>query len=453
MTQYARPDGSVETLSNWSGAYTTIDEVSASDADYITGSESANGTAEEGLSDVNTPTVDTGHTVRFRAWQENATHQRTIVVQLLEGATVRSSYNGGTAINLVKGTPTGYEWTLSEAEAATITDYTNLRIKFTSGGTVSTPAASRSYVYMSWTELEVPDGAAATQYEQAAAGTLTSSGTVVKKPGKIVAGALTSSGTIIKQAGKVLAGALTSSGTVIKQVSKILAGALSSSGVLGAVKTVLLSLAGTLTSSGTVVKQANKILSGAVTSSGTIINSASKLLSGAVTSSGVLLKQAGKVLAGTLTSSGALGSIKTALVSLAGTLSSAGTVIKQTSKSMAGTLTTSGTIIKQVNKVIAGAVTSSGTLIKSISKIITGVLTSAGNLVAEATSSATIYYQSLAGTISFIGTGVRSLVKALSLGLLPDRNTSGTLSQRNTELSLDDRSTSGTLGVRNRELL
>ena len=158
MPQYARPDSDV-TQTNWSGGYGVIDEESASDADYITGADDANGTAEYGLSEVTDPTSGADHTVRFRAWQENQTFQRTLTVSLIEGSTVRSSYNGGAAFNLVKGTPTAYDWTLSEAEADNISDYTDLRVRFVSAGDVGTPASSRSYVYVSWAELEVPAAA------------------------------------------------------------------------------------------------------------------------------------------------------------------------------------------------------------------------------------------------------------------------------------------------------
>lgn len=153
MTQYARPDSDISATS-WTGAYSTIDEVSYSDADYLQGAENANGTAEKGLSDVTDPVSSSDHIVRFRAWQENDTHQRTLSVILVQGSTTISTY---VAFNLVKGTATSYSWTLSPAEADAISNYTDLRIRFTSGGTVSIPTSSQSDVFVSWAELEVPD--------------------------------------------------------------------------------------------------------------------------------------------------------------------------------------------------------------------------------------------------------------------------------------------------------
>lgn len=167
MAQYLRPDSDVS-LTNWTGSYTAIDEASYSDSDYITGAEASSGTAVIGLSNPSgDPALDTGHVVRFRAWQENAKKVRTLVVALYQGTTLISAYNGGSAITLVKGTPTAYSWTLSEAEAGNITDYTDLRLWFTSGGDTGTPASQRSYVYVSWAELETPDAGAVTHEGQA----------------------------------------------------------------------------------------------------------------------------------------------------------------------------------------------------------------------------------------------------------------------------------------------
>lgn len=182
MAQYLRPDSDI-TQTNWSGGYGTIDEASYNDADYITGSASANGTAEYGLSNPSgVPALDTGHVVRFRAWQQNNTFQRTLVVSLYQGSTQISAYNSGVAFNLVKGTPTAYNWTLTESEAGNITDYDDLRIRFVSDGSVGAPAKSQSAVYVSWAEVETPDAGAVTHEGQASITTdseLTVAGSIV----------------------------------------------------------------------------------------------------------------------------------------------------------------------------------------------------------------------------------------------------------------------------------
>jgi hypothetical protein len=155
--QFARPDSDVS-FSNWTGSYTAIDEETASDSDYITGTDDANGTAEVGLSDVTDPAVGTGHTFRFRARKEaSGGHTRGVTVGLYDGATLIGSY----AVTDLPATFTAYSYTLSEAEANNITDYSDLRLRFTSTGTTSTPAPNRRYVYLSWAELEVPDAGSA----------------------------------------------------------------------------------------------------------------------------------------------------------------------------------------------------------------------------------------------------------------------------------------------------
>jgi hypothetical protein len=156
MTQYLRPDSDIS-LSNWTGSYASIDETSYSDGDYITGSGSGNGTAEFGLSNINEPSANTGHTIRFRAWQQNNSNQRTLSVYLYQGATLISSYSGN-PITLSKVGAQAYNWTISTGEADNITDYDDLRLYFTSGGAVGAPAKNRSSVYVSWAEVEAPDG-------------------------------------------------------------------------------------------------------------------------------------------------------------------------------------------------------------------------------------------------------------------------------------------------------
>ena len=193
MTQYARPN-SDGLFQYWSGSYTDIDEVTYSDADYITGDEDENGTSQVGLSNVTDPNSSVGHTVKFRAWQEDQADQRTLKVELLQGSTVISTY---TAFNLVKGTPTAYSWTLSSGEADNITDYTDLVLRFTSAGDVTPPPATRAFVYVSWAVLEVPD--AGTTYYETPLGVLTPANALIKKPHKLESGSSTPAGALSKK--------------------------------------------------------------------------------------------------------------------------------------------------------------------------------------------------------------------------------------------------------------
>jgi hypothetical protein len=151
MAQFARPDSDISSSIRWSGSYTLIDEVTPDDGDYLTCSNSANATCEKGLSDLADPISDADHTVRFRAWQSNNTNIRGLTVTLVQGSTTIAAYSTG---DLPKGTPTAFEFTLTSGQADSITDYTDIRLRFTSTG--NTAFGDRSYVYVSWAELEVP---------------------------------------------------------------------------------------------------------------------------------------------------------------------------------------------------------------------------------------------------------------------------------------------------------
>lgn len=128
MVQYARPDADVS-LGGWSNpSWSTIDEVTYSDADKtVSPTAPANATLEVGLSDVEDPQVSTGHTVRFR-YQKSAAGGATInlYVRLLQGVTEIAAW---TYNNIANGWVDGSE-VLTAPQADAITDYTNLRLEF-----------------------------------------------------------------------------------------------------------------------------------------------------------------------------------------------------------------------------------------------------------------------------------------------------------------------------------
>lgn len=253
--------------------------------------------------------------------------------------------------------------------------------------------------------FSVAKAAGGTQYTVDVAGTLTSSGLLVKQDNKVLAGVLTDSGALTKQTTHSFAGTLTSSGLLVKQAGKI--------------------LAGTLTTAASLVLQAGKALAGTLTSAGSLMKQMTAAFAGMLTSSGALIKQTTRAVAGTLTSAGALSVTKVVLLSLAGTLTSAGGLVNQTNKALAGTLTSigaiinqvglhfvgmltdTGTLVKQANKILAGALTSAGALTRQVAVSFTGTLTSAGGLVKQTT-------QSFAGTLTSVGSLIQQTRKTLS---------------------------------------
>lgn len=417
MGQFARPDADIS-ATNWTGAYTAIDEVSYDDADYLTGANSANGTCEKGLSNVTDPASSSGHVVRFRAWQENNTHQRTLSVVLVQGSTVISTY---AAFDLVKGVATSYSWTLSAGEADSITNYSDLRLRFTSGGTVSTPAPSRSTVYVSWAELEVPN----VVYAQAVSGALSTAGTAAKQVGKPVSGGLTLAGVVAaskvslvslagalglggvvgKLTGKGVGGELGSSGGLVRSISKTVAGAWQGAGdllaelvsggteyfqdVAGALglgglvaKLTGKSTAGEVGTAGDVSKTAEKPLSGELQQAGALSKATGKGVSGSLGSAGGLAKVISKILGGEWQGSGIVQGAKVALMSLAGALGLSGLVSRATGKGVTGEVAPSGEVGKATGKAVGGSLSSAGGLTKAIGKILGGEWQGAGGLTA-----------------------------------------------------------------------
>jgi len=153
MTQYARPDSLVSNAGAWivSPLWDLIDETPPADADYI---ETPNNTGtklcEVGLSNVTDPVSDANHIISWRA-QRSGTGTKVVQtrIYLYEGATLRATtgqYTEGAAFAL-------HTYTLTAGEAASITDYTDLRFRIEGVLTGTGARVGR----VSWAELAVPD--------------------------------------------------------------------------------------------------------------------------------------------------------------------------------------------------------------------------------------------------------------------------------------------------------
>ena len=272
--------------------------------------------------------------------------------------------------------------------------------------------------------IEYTAGGGTTYYETPS-GTLTSSGTIIKKTSVSYAGTLTSSGTLATLGTffRALAGTLTSAGTVVKETAVSYAGTLTSAGTIA--KETIVSYAGTLTSSGVLatVKTTLLSLAGTLTSSGTLVKNTVVSYAGTLTSSGTLIKETALSFAGTLTSSGVVTSIKTTLIALSGTLTSSGTLVKETAVSYAGAVTSAGTVVKETAVSYAGTLTSSGSLVRKTITALGGVLTSAGDLATQFTGGAGEFYKSLVGTLTSSG----NLTKRTSISLAGTLTSAGTV--------------------------
>lgn len=142
MPQFARPDQdtTIGTFTDQGGGttniYTTIDEASASDADFIRSVTSpSNAVYVCRLSDVTDPVSSTGHIIRMRTSTDLDAQEAIDFTQQL-----RMSYAGegaqGTLIasqsrtSVSSTTWTTSSYTLSGGEADAITDYTALFFRF-----------------------------------------------------------------------------------------------------------------------------------------------------------------------------------------------------------------------------------------------------------------------------------------------------------------------------------
>ena len=141
MAQFGRPNTD-QLIDNWethTGAttdlYTTIDEVTADDSDFVrTGFGPTNDVYVVRLSAVTDPNVSTGHTVRFR-YRKSDTSANTIdlTVQLRQNYTNESSQGTLIAQQILINIPATWttgSFTLTAAEADAITDYGNLSLRF-----------------------------------------------------------------------------------------------------------------------------------------------------------------------------------------------------------------------------------------------------------------------------------------------------------------------------------
>ncbi len=157
---FARPDSDISddtdgdtnrwTPSTGAFLYAVMDETTADDTDYAV-SPTANGDQgfEVGLSNVADPQASDNHLVRYRYRRTTGQFETVdLDVELRQGGVVIASWSH---INIDTAWVTA-ERTLTQAQADSITNYTNLRLRFMSSRDVVFGGTAR----ISWAELEVP---------------------------------------------------------------------------------------------------------------------------------------------------------------------------------------------------------------------------------------------------------------------------------------------------------
>lgn len=151
-TQFARPDSTIST-----GGFTAVgapthheatDEVTANgDTDYDE-ADSADTTLELGLSDVTDPELSTGHIMRFTHNSSGTNPPEKLNWQLMQEGTQIVVINN---VQISRGSYATASYTLSSAEADTITDYSDLRFRFTLSG-----LEAGEFIRITQAEFEVP---------------------------------------------------------------------------------------------------------------------------------------------------------------------------------------------------------------------------------------------------------------------------------------------------------
>ena len=146
--QYVYPDADVDNGGAWTTAplYAKIDEEPYDDGDYVISPKTAaNKSFTVGLGNPVDFGIHTDHTLRIRAKATLA--GATLKFELLQGTTViHDSGNQTLGVAFEE-----FNFTLSEGEAAEITDYTALRVRVTAVTT-----GNNKYQWVSWIRFEIP---------------------------------------------------------------------------------------------------------------------------------------------------------------------------------------------------------------------------------------------------------------------------------------------------------
>jgi hypothetical protein len=157
---YLRPNSDVSNPGGWvdqaggtTNLYSTIDEVTADDTDYNKGPNCpTNAAMTVGLQSGTDPESSSGHVVHFRARHPaGSVPATTLTVSLLQNGTLISSL---AQLLPISNTWVDYSFTLTGSEADSITDYSQLQLKFNS--TRSTACLGSPHSEVSYADLLLP---------------------------------------------------------------------------------------------------------------------------------------------------------------------------------------------------------------------------------------------------------------------------------------------------------
>lgn len=288
MAQFLRPDGNV-TQTSFTGGFADIDESTASDADFAYGADRTASTLEVSLTDPSGTPGSGTCTVRYRiakvdggVYPGTGGNSLTITAEVYEGASLIA---GGGAITA----PDAWTDQSFTFAASGVTDWNNLRLRFTTTSSGGSPANARGGA-VSWAEIETPDAA---PLEVVAAGGLSFAGALTKTASL--------SSAVLGQVS--LAGAL----SLVKSVSQTVAGALSFAGALS--RQAGTSAAGAMTPEGSLVTGSvvNRAVDGEMGTAGALVRSTTRGVAGDLSFAGSVVRSISFSQAGSLSFGGSLG--------------------------------------------------------------------------------------------------------------------------------------------------
>jgi hypothetical protein len=151
--------GQAPVLSTGASAFGVIDEVARSNADYFESGDAQHGVVAVETNNPTAPVSDRNHFLRV-AVGKNSSGGETLacIVEVRQGYSAETVAGLGTLITAISvPTPdsmTTYVRRLTTTEAALITDYTDIQLRFILSRVGGSGGARRTQVY--WAEFEVP---------------------------------------------------------------------------------------------------------------------------------------------------------------------------------------------------------------------------------------------------------------------------------------------------------
>jgi hypothetical protein len=160
VASFARPSADIA-RGSWTtnsggttNLWSAIDEDPFDDADYVLSSATANDTYEFRLSAVTPAPINRLHILNYRVRKSAALgNTRGVDVSLVQGGMIIATQSHPDLTIVAATLPL----LLTAQQGAAITDYTDLRVRFTATGTVSGAAGVRRSVWATWAQLRVPD--------------------------------------------------------------------------------------------------------------------------------------------------------------------------------------------------------------------------------------------------------------------------------------------------------